>query len=107
MFPSYSPSESSIEFEIETYRSLHLDMRDINLSLKLQMIKGSLFAAFKKQKSEKKAKSKDNLNEEPELHLTYVNFLLQYLFSNFEDYFNNTMADYANGLYPDKAKISN
>ena len=107
VFPSTSLDESSIEFEFETDRNLYLDMRDTHLSLKLQLFKGRLFDAFKKEKAEHKAKSEEDSDEEPQTYLTYVNNLLHSLFSNCEIYFNNTMVCNANGLYPHKAQISN
>ena len=107
VFPSTSLDESSIEFEFETDRNLYLDMRDTHLSLKLQLFKGRLFDAFKKEKAEHKAKSEEDSDEEPQTYLTYVNNLLHSLFSNCEVYFNNTMVYNANGLYPHKAQISN
>ena len=66
-------------------------MRDTHLSLKLQLFKGILFDAFKKEKAEYKAKSEDDSDEEPQTYLTYVNNLLHSVFSNCEVYFNNTM----------------
>ena len=60
VFPSTSPDESSIEFELETDRNLYLNMRDTHLSLKLQLFKGRLFDAFKKEKAEHKAKSEED-----------------------------------------------
>ena len=82
-------------------------MRDTHLSLKLQLFKGRLFEAFKKEKAEHKAKSKEDLDEDPQTYLTYVNSLLHSLFSNYEIYFINTMVYNANGLYPHKAQILN
>ena len=82
-------------------------MRDTHLSLKLQLFKGRLFDAFKKEKAEQEAKSDEDSDEEPQTYLFYVNNLLQSLFSNCEVYFNNTMVYNANGLYPHKAEISN
>ena len=79
-------------------------MRDTHLSLKLQLFKGTLFDAFKKEKAEHKAKSEEDSDEEPQ---TYLIYLLHSLFSNCEVYFNNTMVYNANGLYPHKAQISN
>ena len=67
VFPSTSLDESSIEFEFETDRNLYLDMRDTHLSLKLQLFKGRLFDAFKKEKAEHKAKSEEDSDEEPQL----------------------------------------
>ena len=107
VFPSNSLDESSIEFEFETDRNIYLDMRDTHLSLKLQLFKGRLFDAFKKEKAERKAKSEEDSDEEPQTYLTYVNNLLHSLFSNCKVYFNNTMVYNANGLYPHKAQISN
>ena len=66
-------------------------MRDTHLSSKLKFFKERLSDAFKKEKGELKAKSEDGSDEEPESYLTCVNNLLHSLFSNCEDYFNNTM----------------
>ena len=107
VFPSTSLDESSFEFEFETDNNFYLDMRDTHLSLKLQLFKGRLFEAFKKEKAEHKAKTEEDSDEEPQTYLTYVNNLLHSLFSNFEVYFNNTMVYNANGLYPLEAQISN
>ena len=85
VFPSTSLDGSSIEYEFETDRNLSLDMRDTHLSLKLQLFKGRLFDAFKKEKAEYKAKSEQDSDEEPQTYLPYVNNLLHYLFSNYED----------------------
>ena len=82
-------------------------MRDTHLSLKLQLFKGRLFDAFKKEKAEHKAKSEEDSDEEPQTYLTYVNSLLHFLFSNCEVYFYNTIFYNANGLYPHKAQMSN
>ena len=54
VFPSTSLDETSIEFEFETDRNIYLDMRDTHLSLKLQLFKGRMFDAFKKEKAEHK-----------------------------------------------------
>ena len=78
-----------------------------HLSLKLQLFKGRLFEAFKKEKAEHKAKSEEDSNEEPPTYLSNVNNLLHSLFSNCEVYFINTRVYNANGLYPHKAQISN
>ena len=107
VFPSTSLDESSIEFEFETDRNLYLDMRDTHLSIKLQLFKGRLFDAFKKEKAETKAKSEEDSVEKPHSYLTYVTILLHSLFSNCENYFKITMVYNANGLYPHKAQISN
>ena len=102
-----SVDESSVQFEFEMDRNLYLDMLDTHLSLNLHFFKGRLFDAFKNEKAEHKAKSKDDSYEEPEQDLTYVNKLLYSLFSKFEVYFDNTMVYNANVLCPHKAQISN
>ena len=107
VFSSTSLDESSIEIEFEADRYLYLDMRDTHLSLKLQLFKGRLSEAIKKEKAEHKAKSEEYSDEEPKTYLTYVNNLLHSLFSNCKVYFNDTMAYNANGLYPTKAEMSN
>ena len=94
----------------EIFPSTFLDessIRDTQLSLKLQLFKGRLFDAFKKEQAELKAKSEADSDEEPKTYLTYVKNLLYSLFSNFEVYSNNTMAYNANALYPDKVQFSN
>ena len=107
VFPSTFLDESNIEFEFETHRNLYLHMRDTHLSLKLQLFKGRLFEAFKKEKAEYKAKSEKDSDEEPQTYLAYVNNLLHSLFSNCDLFFTNTMVSNANGLYTHKAQISN
>ena len=102
VFPSTSSDESSFEFEFETDRDLYLDLRDTNLSLK-----GMLFDAFKKGKTEHQAKSEEDSDTKPQTYLTYINNLLPSLFSNCEVYFKNTMVYNADGLYPHKAYTSN
>ena len=52
-------------------------MRDTHLSLKLQLFKGRLFDAFKKEKSEHKGTSEENSDEEPQAYSTYVNVSLK------------------------------
>ena len=69
VFPSPSLDESSIEFEFETDRNFYLETRDTHLSLKLQLFKGRLFDAFKKEKAEHKANSEEDLDEEPQIYL--------------------------------------
>ena len=85
IFPSTSLDESKIEFELEMDRNLHLDIGDTHLSLKLQLFKGRLFDAFKKEKSEHKAKLElFDSDEEPQIYLIYVNNLLHSVFSKCE-----------------------
>ena len=67
--------------------NLYLDMRDTHLSLKLQLFKGRLFDAFKKEKAEYKTKLVEYSEEEPPSYLAYVNNLLRSLFSTCEVYF--------------------
>ena len=68
VFHSFSVVESSIEFEFETDCNLYLDMRDIHLSLKLQLFRGRLFDAFEKEKAEHKAISEEDSDEKPETY---------------------------------------
>ena len=66
-----------------------------------------MFEAFKKEKAEHKAKSKEDSEEEAQTYLTYANNLHNSLFSNYEVFSINTMAYNANGLYPHEAQTSN
>ena len=79
---SFHTSASLVDSE--TDHIFYLNKRDTHLTLKLQLIKGKLFLAFKKEKAEHEAKSEDDSDQEPEIYLTYVNNLLHYLFSNCE-----------------------
>ena len=80
-------------------RHLYFDLRDTHLSLKLQLFKGRLFDAFKKEKAQHKAKSEDGLDEEPHTYLTWLNHLLHSLFSNGDVYFKNKKIYQINGIY--------
>ena len=104
---STSLDESSIEFVFEIDRNLYLDMRDTNLSLKLQFFKERLFDTFNQEKAELKVKLEYDSDQELQTYLTYLNNLLPSLFSNCEVYFNKTMVYNANEIYPHKAQISN
>ena len=86
---------------------LSSDMRDSHLSLKLQLFKGRLFDAFKKEKSEPEAKSEDDSEEEPKTYLSSVDNLLDYLFSNCELTFNNTRASNAMEINPQREQLLN
>ena len=48
VYHSLSLLESSIEFEFETDRSIHLDVRDIHLQIKVALQKGRSFDEFKR-----------------------------------------------------------
>ena len=82
-------------------------MRNNHLSLKLQLFKGRLFDAFKKENAEHKAKSEEDSDEESQSYLTHVYNLVRYLLTKYGVYFNSTLAYNANGLYSHKAQISN
>ena len=92
--------ESNIEFEFETDRSIYLDMRDIDLQIKVGLQKGRLIDDFMKKdehgksdirrlfddfmKKDEHGKSDIRMSfTDDDLHyLTLVNNLLQSLFSN-------------------------
>ena len=82
VIPNTSTVESSIEFEIETDRNLYFDMLDNHLSVKLQVFKGRLFDAFKRERAEHKAIYEEDSDEERKLYLAFGNNLLGSLFSN-------------------------
>ena len=67
IIPSTPLDESSVKFEFETGRISYLDMRDTHLSLQLQLFKKSFFDAFKKEKSENKAKSENDSHEQSKI----------------------------------------
>ena len=56
----------------------------MRLSLNIQLFQGSLFDAFKKKKSQHKARAENDSDEDPEPDSTYVKNLLFFLLSNYK-----------------------
>ena len=81
--------ESSIEFEVETNRSIYLDMRDIHLRIEFGLKKGRLFDKFTKKDENGKRDTEMSFTDDDLHYLTHVNNLLHSLFSNCEVYLNN------------------
>ena len=57
IYPTTYLDENSIEFEFQTDRNVHVDLRQTNLALKIKLVKGRGFDTYKtteKKKSTKK-----------------------------------------------------
>ena len=107
VYPSTSLDESSIEFEIETDRSIYLDMRDINFQIKVGLQKGRLFDDFMKKDEHGKTDKGMSFTDDDLHYRTHVNNLLHSLFSNCEMYLNNQQVYNSNGLHGHKVLFSN
>ena len=107
VYPSTSLIEGSIEFEFETDRSIHLDMRDIQLQIKVGLHKGRLFEDFMKKEEHGKPDMGMTFTDDDLQYLAHVNNLLHSLFSNCKVYLNNQQVYNSYGLYGHKALISN
>ena len=106
-YPSTSLDESSIEFEFETDRIIYLDMRDIQLQIKVRLQRGRLFDDFSKKENLGKTDTGMTFTDDDLQYLTHVINLLHSLFSNCEVYVNIQRVYNSKGLYGHKALISN
>ena len=115
-----SPDENSIEFEFQTDRNVYVvDLPQTNLALKIKLVKGRGFDAYKTTENKKEHKkdtvSTETGNDDVEFReedegmpqITHVNKILHSIFSNAELYINNHQIHNPNGLYAHKSHISN
>ena len=119
IYPTTSLDENSIEFEFQTDRNVYVDLRQTYLALKIKLVKGRSFDAYKT--TEKKHEHKEDnvftetgdddveliVEDEGVPHITHVNTILHSIFSNSELYINNHQICTSNGPYAHKFHISN
>ena len=105
--PGTSLDVKSIGFEFETDRSICLDMRDIHLQIKVGLQKGRLFDDLMKKDEHGKPDMGMSFKDDDLHYLTQVNNILHPLFSNCEVCLNNQQVYNSNGLYGQKALVSN
>ena len=114
IYPTTSLVENCIEFEFQTDRNYYVDLRQTQLALKQNLVKGRSYETYntkevkKEHKEEAKAEEKETAKEEAPVPLvTHVNNILQSIFSNVEVYINNQQFYNSNGVYAHKSYISN
>ena len=113
IYPTASLDENCIEFEIQTDRNFHVDLRQTYLALKLKLVTGPGYETYnteevkKEHKEEVKVEEEETADEEPVPLVTHANNILHSIFSNIEVYINNQQIYNSNGLYAHKSYISN
>ena len=127
IYPTTSLDENCIEFEFLTEPKNYVDLRQSFLALKLKFVKRRGYDTYESQQKKKEHKDElvvftetgtdDDEEEEEEeeeeekkeevARVTYVNNIMQSIFSNVEVYINNQHIYNFNGLYPHKSYISN
>ena len=117
IYPTTSLDENSIEFEFQTDRNHYVDLRQSYLALKVKLVKGRGYDTLKSEEAKKEHKNEeqpteaaanddeDDANSVP--LLTYVNNIMDSIFSNVEVYINNQQIYNSDGLYAHKSYFSN
>ena len=113
IYPTISLDENCIDFEFQTDRNYHVDLRQTYLALKLKLVRGCGYETHnteevkKEHKKEAKAEKEETAEEEAPVPLvTQVNNILHSIFSNVEVYINSQQIYNSNGLYAHKSYIS-
>ena len=111
--PTTSLDENCIEFEFQTDRNNHVYLRQSFLALKLNYVKRRGYDTYESKKKKKEDKDEsvvftetgDGEEEEEEevARVTYVNNIMDSIFSNVEVYINNQQIYNSNGLYARKS----
>ena len=112
IYPNTSLDENFLEFDFQTDRNYYVDLRQSFLALKLKFVKGRGYDTYESKEKKKEHKDESvvfnetgNNEEEQEnvARVTYVNNIMQSIFSNFEVYNNNQQIYKSNGLYAHKS----
>ena len=115
IYPTTSFDENCIEFEFQTDRNYYVDWRQSFLALKLKFVKGRGYDTYESKEKKKNNKDEsvvftergeDSDQEEDVARVTYVNNIVQSIFSNVEVYINNQQIYNSIGLYAHKSYIS-
>ena len=116
IYRTTSLDENCIEFEFQTARNYYVDLRQSFLALKLKFVKGRGYDTYESKEKKKEHKGESVVftetgttddEEEDVARVTYVNNIMQSIFSNVEVYINNQQIYNSNGLYAHKSYISN
>ena len=116
IYPTTSRDENCVEFEFQTDRNFYVDLRQSFLPLKLKFVKGRGYDTYESKEKKKEHKDEsvvftetgtDDKEEEEVARVTYVNNIMQSIFSNVEVFIINQQIYNSNGLYAHKSYISN
>ena len=119
IYPTTSLDENSIEFEFQTDRNFYVDLRQLNLALKIKRVKRRGVDTYKTTEKRKEHRedtvftetSDDDVEfiEECEgvPHIIHVKNILQSISSNAELYINNHQIHKSNRLFAHKSHNSN
>ena len=116
IYPTTSLDENCIEFEFQTDRNFHVDLRQSFLALRLKFAKGRGYDTYESKENKKEHKDEsavfnetsDGEGEQEEVaRVPYVNNIMISIFSNVEVYINNQQIYNSNRLYAHKSYISN
>ena len=110
-----SLDENCIEFEFQTDRNYYVVLRQSFLALELKFVKGRGYDKFESREKKKKhtdesvvfTETGDDEDEEKVAWVTYLNNILQSIFSNVEVYINIGQIYNSKKLYAHKSYISN
>ena len=116
IYPTTSLDQNCIEFEFQTDRSYYVDLRQMDLILKLKLLRGCGYETYNSSEIKNEHKEETITDEEataeeeqeaPVLLVTHVHNILHSMFSNVEVYINSQQIYNFNGLYVHKSYISN
>ena len=105
IYPTTSLDENCIEFEFQTDRNYHVDLRQTYLALKRKLVRGHGYENYNtkevknEHKEEAKAEESETAHEDAPVSLiTHVNNIFHPIYSNVEVYINNQQIYNSNGL---------
>ena len=116
IYPNASLDENCIEFEFQTDRNYYVGLRPSFLALKLKFVQERGYDTYESKEKKKEHKDEsvvfnetgnDEEEQEEVARVTYVNNIMQSMFSNVEVYINNQQIYNSNGFYAHKSYISN
>ena len=115
IYPTTSLDENCRDFEFQTDRNYHLDLRQMYSALKLKFVKGCHYKIYnttevtKEHKEDARANEKTTSEEQkaPVPLATHTNNVLHSMFSNIEWYINNQQMFNSIGLHAHKTYIYN
>ena len=117
IYPTTSLDENCMEFAFQTDRNYYADLRQLFLALKLKFVKGRVYDTYESKEKKKEHKDEsivftgtgidDEEEQEEVARISYVNNIMQSIFSNVEVYIKNQQIYNSNGLYAHKSYNSN
>ena len=113
IYPTTSLDENCLEYKFQTDQIYYVDLRQSYLALKLKFVKGRGYDTYESKENKKERKDESVVftetgddEEEEVARVTYVNNIMQAIFSNVEVYISNQQIYNCIGLYANKSYIS-